>query len=77
MQWFKKRRRLGVFISLGVGTLVLYLINMVVDNLFMVFLIALVSWGVYCIEYLAMNGFKGDDELKNLTDALNNVINKP
>lgn len=77
MQWFKKRRRLGVFISLGVGTLVLYLINMVVANLFMVFLIALVSWGVYCIEYLAMNGFKGDDELKSLTDALNNVINKP
>lgn len=77
MKWFKKRKRLGVFISLGLGTLVLYLINMVVSNLFTVFLIALISWGVYCVEYLAANGFKGDDELQTLTDALNNVINKP
>lgn len=47
----KKNRVLGIFISLGVGTFFLYLINLVVANLFYVFLIAFISWGVFMAEY--------------------------
>ena len=52
MKWLKHRIRLSVFLSLGIGTLVLYGISTIVSNMFNVFLIALISWSVYCIEYL-------------------------
>lgn len=76
MNWFKKHKRLGVLISLALGTGVLYLINMVVGNLFNVFIIATVSWGIYYLEYLALNNFKGDNEVDELKNAFNNLMNK-
>lgn len=76
MSWFKKHKRLGVLLSMAFGTAVLYGINLIVSNLFNVFLIFTISWGIYCIEHMIVKGFKDEDELGQLKDALDNVLKK-
>ena len=41
-----------------------------------VFIVALVSWGIYCIEYLVYKGLVKEDELNELTQLAKNNINK-
>ena len=55
---FRRRKRLATFLSLATITLFLYGINYFVKNILEVFVIALVSFGIYCIEYLIANGVK-------------------
>ena len=64
MGFLKKYRRLSVFLSLLIGTLILYGIDMIVSNMLNVFLVALASWTVYCIEYLVAMGFDKDKRLE-------------
>jgi len=74
MKIFKKRVRLSVFISLAVGTAILAGINLIVSNMLNVFIVALVSWGIYCIEYLVYKGLVKEDELKELTQLAKRTI---
>ena len=64
MGFLKKYRRLSVFLSLLIGTLILFGIDMIVSNMLNVFLVALASWAVYCIEYLVATGFDKDKRLE-------------
>lgn len=50
MQWQKKYPKFAVLLSLGLGTMVLYFINMIATNMFNIFLIALISWVLFMIE---------------------------
>ena len=74
MEIFKKRVRLAVFISLAVGTAILVGINLIVSNMLNVFIVALVSWTIYCIEYLVYQGLVKEDELKELTQLAKRTI---
>lgn len=74
MKIFKKRVRLSVFISLAVGTAILAGINLIVSNMLNVFIVALVSWGIYCIEYLVYKGLVKEDELNELTQLAKRTI---
>lgn len=74
MEIFKKRVRLSVFISLAVGTVILAGINLIVSNMLNVFIVALVSWTIYCIEYLVYQGLVNEDELNELTQLAKRII---
>jgi hypothetical protein len=78
MQWYKKYPRLSALVALATGTLILWVIDVLVSNLLFVFLIATISWGAYCIEYLIDKGLideetgkKAESEtIKALKEAL-------
>jgi hypothetical protein len=78
MQWYKKYPRLSALVALATGTLILWMIDVLVSNLLFVFLIATISWGAYCIEYLIDKGLideetgkKAESEtIKALKEAL-------
>ena len=78
MQWHKKYPRIAVLLSLSTGTVTLYLIDTIVSNLLMVFLVATLSWGAYLIEYFVHNNIiaeedgekKQSDVLQALKEAL-------
>jgi hypothetical protein len=52
MQWRKTYPRLATFIALLTGTVILTIIKSIVGDIQYVFLIATISWGMYCLEYL-------------------------
>lgn len=62
--WAKKYPKLSIWISLAVGTGVLFGINQVVSNMFWVFLIVLASWTGVCITENVFLDFKKDIELE-------------
>ena len=61
MQLYKKYPRVSTLIGLLTGTIILYVMNIIVSNIFNVFLIATVSWAVYCIEYMIKEGIINKD----------------
>lgn len=71
MKWLKKRKRLGAWVSLGLMTGLLFVMNMIVSNLLNVFLIMFVSWSIYCIGYLVKNGNVQEDRAEQLIGILN------
>lgn len=78
MEWYKKYPRTSVLISLLVGTIVLYIMNMVVANILNVFLVATVSWAIYCIEYNVkqgkLNSATAEKESNDLIDTLRKAL---
>lgn len=74
MQVFKKNKRLAVWVSLLLGTGILFLIDMIVSNMLNVFLVATVSWTIYCLEYVVLNGVKDDNKVNNLINELQNML---
>lgn len=78
MDLIKKYKEWAVLLSLALGTGILYLIDLIVSNLLMVFLIATASWFVFMIERGIVkfkNGNNITEEkkslvLKKLEDAL-------
>lgn len=71
MQWQKKYPRIAVMLSLLVGTIILYAIDMVVGGLLGVFLVATITWGVYLIEYGINQGkIKKSDQMIKLEHEL-------
>lgn len=73
MDSLKDRKRLAVWLSLALGTAILYGINLIVSNMLNVFIVALVSWSIYCIEYLVQKGFINDKDAKELRDKANRI----
>ena len=61
MQLYKKYPRISTLIGLLTGTIILYVMNIIVSNIFNVFLIATVSWAVYCLEYMIKEGIINKD----------------
>lgn len=78
MQWYKNYPRISALVALVTGTLVLLVIDTIVSNLFGVFLIATISWALYCLEYWVNENFITEEEskkvesdlMKSLKDAL-------
>lgn len=70
MQWYKDYPRLFVLISLVMGTLTLLLIDVIVSNLLFVFLVATVSWAMYCVEYLVRQGVIDEKDSKKADSKL-------
>lgn len=56
MQWHKSHPRLATFLALFTGYIVLSVIASIVGDIRNVFLVATISWGMYCIEYLYFIG---------------------
>ena len=69
MKFTFAKPRLKVMVALWIGTGVLYLIDLIVGNLLVVFLTFAVSWTVYYIEYLYAQG-KLNDKEKATKDSL-------
>lgn len=51
MEWHKKYKRTAVLISLVLGTVILYVMDLIVGHFFWVFLVFTLSWIAYMIEY--------------------------
>lgn len=71
MQWHKQHPRLATLIALLSTTVILFIISTIVSNMLNVFLVATVSWGLYCIEYLVKQS-KIDQKQANKTE--NDII---
>ena len=56
MQWHKSHPRAATLIALLTGTLILYVVNVFIGSILNVFLVATISWALYCIEYLVQQG---------------------
>lgn len=50
MEFQKKYPKTAVFIALLTGTIILYVIDMIIGSMLTVFVISTISWGLYCIE---------------------------
>jgi len=65
MKIYKTRPRLATWITLFTTTITLALINLFVSNMLGVFIMVLISWTIYCIEYLYVQGkISGDNKNK-------------
>lgn len=51
MNWQKKHPRIAVFISLLLGTTILFIINFFIGGMLGIFITATISWGIYTIRY--------------------------
>ena len=56
MKVFSKYPRISALGALLAGTVILSIINLIIDNLLGVFLVATISWAVYCIEHFVYTG---------------------
>lgn len=79
MQLYKKYPRISTLVSLTTGTVILYVMSTIVTNIFNVFLVATVSWALYCLEYLvknnAINKADADKTENDLVSTLREAIN--
>jgi hypothetical protein len=76
MEWYKLYPRVSALIALVTGTLVLLVINTIVSNLFNVFLVATMSWALYCLEYFVNQNFITEEEGKKSESDLLNSLKK-
>lgn len=76
MQLVKKYPRVSVLVALGLGTAILYVINLIVSNIFNVFLIATISWAIYLIEHLVEQGKLTEKETDKAEDSLKDLLRK-
>jgi len=80
MQVHKTRPRLATWIALFTTTIMLALINLVVSNMLGVFITVLISWTIYCLEYLyvqgKISGDKKEQEESELIKALSKALGK-
>lgn len=70
MQIYKKYPRISTLVALVTGTLILLVIDTIVSNLFGVFLIATVSWALYCLEYWVNENFINEEKSKKVESDL-------
>lgn len=70
----KQYPRIATLVALWVMALTFVIIDTIVRNLTGVFLVAALSWSVYCIEYMAFNGKMAGDEAKKKTDSLESTL---
>ena len=68
MQWYKKHPRIAALIALLSVTVVLFILNTIISNILNVFIIATVSWGLYCLEYTIQQG-KIEDKQKESKES--------
>lgn len=76
MKWFMKHKKLGVLISLSLGTVVLYGINLIVSNMFTVFWMSTILWVIVMIEDAVFLGLKKDSDVDSLKDDLVKLLTK-
>jgi len=70
MDIYKDYPRISTLVALVTGTLVLLVIDTIVSNLFGVFLIASISWALYCLEYWVNENFISEEESKKVESDL-------
>ena len=76
MKLLKNHPRLATLIALLTGTGILWLISTLVASLLYVFLVASISWCVYCIEYLFVKGKIDKKEATEKVSLLEDLIRK-
>jgi len=76
MQWYKKYPRISTLVALLTGTVVLLIIDTIVSNLLGVFMIASISWALYCLEYWVNNNFITEEEGKKAESDLVSSLKK-
>lgn len=80
MQIAKQYPRTATLVSLILGSVILYVINLIVSSLFNVFLIATVSWLLYCIEYMvyknSLNGTRAERLESDVARILKGLLNE-
>lgn len=70
MDLLKTYPRASVMISLIVGTLILWGISTIVNDMLTVYVIATSSWAIYCIEYLVQQGKLSQAEAEKLQSEI-------
>ena len=76
MKWYRTYPRLSAFVGLLTGSVVLFLIDTIVGSLFNVFMVATLSWGIYCIEYLVAQGKINEATAKKTESELTNALRR-
>lgn len=74
MQIHKQYPRIATLIALGLGTAILGLINLLITNIFHVFLIATISWAIYLLEYSIIQRNINREKTKSTSDELENAL---
>lgn len=72
----KKRPYASVLVSLWLITGILYIVNLIVDNILGVFLMAAVSWSIYMIERLFWQGKITQTQNEKTQSDLVNTLNE-
>ena len=54
MEWSKLHRRLSVVVYLWTSTMIVLALYLIIENMFLVFLTASISWTLYYIEWYIM-----------------------
>lgn len=76
MGFQKKFPRLATLIALSVGTLILFGIHTIIDNILYVFVVATLSWGAYTIEELIFKNLLTQEQGKKATSELTSILNE-
>jgi len=80
MQLYKKYPRVSVLVSLTTGTGILYILNAVIGGILGVFMVATISWAVYCLEYWVEQGklskVQAEKTESDLSKALDDALKK-
>jgi Ca2+/Na+ antiporter len=76
MELYKTYPRMSALVALITGTLVLLVINTIVSNLLGVFMIATISWAVYCLEYMAKENIISEENGKKTESDLLGSLRK-
>jgi len=67
--------RLSAFVGLAILTAITYFISLIATNMFNVFFVMTISWGLYCVEYLIYTNANKDEALKDKSNLLLNAVN--
>ena len=71
MQWYKSYPRVSALVGLITITLVFWMLDIIIGNMMYVFLVATLSWAMYCVEYMFNQGLINDkDKAKSDSDLL-------
>lgn len=78
MNWHKTYPRIATLIALLFGTIILFILNTVVSSILNVFLVATVSWAMYCLEYTVYSQIEktktNEKQEGDIIKALKNAI---
>ena len=76
MNWHKDHPRAAAFVALLTATVILFIISVIVNNMLNVFIIATVSWGAYCLEYMAKENMITQQEADKADNDITTALKK-
>lgn len=68
--------RLSAFVGLAIMTAITYFISLIATNMFNVFFVLTISWGIYCVEYIIYTKSNEEQVSQNKNNMLLNAMSE-